>query len=65
MLLKGQKFLAGDRVPDLARAVVAARDELITRFIKSAICQWKEMSAKNLETLEFLILVLHLLLNQL
>lgn len=38
---------------------------LVSRFIEGTISEREEVSAEDLETLELLVLVLHLLLNQL
>ena len=53
------------RIPDLARAIVAASDELVTAFVKRAICQRKKMGSQHFEQTEALLLILLLLLDQL
>ena len=74
MLLKTEQLLARDGVPDLTCPVVAASDEparikrcvlLIARLIEGAISKRQEMSTENLEALEFLVLIFHLLFDEL
>lgn len=65
MLVEGEKLLPGVGVPDLARAVVAARDEFVPRLVERAICEGQQVRAQHLKETEALLLVLLLLLNQL
>lgn len=52
MSLEGQQLVARDGVPDLARAVVAARDEFVTRLVERTVCEGQNVRAKNLEQKE-------------
>jgi hypothetical protein len=65
VFLKREKLLPGNSVPDFAGSVIAASDKFISRLIKSAICQWKQVSAQDLEAFKLLVLVFHLFLNKL
>ena len=65
VLVQGEKFLARIRVPHLAGAIVATRDELTSVFVECAVGQGEQMGAQNLEEAEALLLVLELLFDQL
>ena len=65
MLVQRQKFLASYSVPNSACSVIRPSDELVSGLVEGTVGQGKEMSTKNLEAAELLLLVLELLLNQL
>ena len=65
VLIEGEKLSTGVGVPNLARTIVRAGDELASIFVKGAICQGQEMSAESFEETEVLLLVLLLLLDKL
>jgi hypothetical protein len=65
MLVQTQQLLAGVGVPDLASTVVAACNELVSIFVKRTVRERQQVRSQNLKKREFLLLVLHLLLNQL
>ena len=65
VLVKRQQFLSRVRVPHLARAIVAPRDELASILVEGAIGEWEEVRSEHLEEAELLLLVLLLLLDQL
>ena len=65
MLVKRKELLARVGVPHLARAVVAARDELAAAFVEGAIREREQVRSQHFEKAEALVLVLLLLLNQL
>ena len=65
VVVEREQLLSRVRVPDLARAIVATSDELVTAFVKRAICQRQQMGSQHFEQTEALLLVLLLLLDQL
>lgn len=65
VLVEGKQFLARVRVPDLARAVVAARDELAAALVEGAVRERQKVRSKDLEKSELLHLVFLLFLDEL
>ena len=65
VLVQREKLLARIRVPHLAGAIVATRDELASVLVECAVGQGEQMGAENLEEAEALLLVLELLFDQL
>ena len=65
VLVKRKQLLARVRVPHLARAVVAACDELAAAFVEGAIREREQVRSQHFEKPEALVLVLLLLLDQL
>jgi hypothetical protein len=64
MFVEGEQFLAGVCVPDLARAIVGARNELVSALVEGTVGKGQQMGAKHLEQSELLLLVFQLLFNQ-
>ena len=65
VVVEREQLLPRVRIPDLARAIVAPSDELVTAFVKRAICQRQKMGSQHFEKTEALLLILLLLLDQL
>lgn len=49
MAFKREQLITGDRVPDLASAVITASDELVARLVEGAVRQRQDVSAEDLE----------------
>ena len=64
MVVKRKQLLSRVRIPDFARAVIASSDELVSAFVKRAICQRQKMGSQHFKQTEALLLVFLLLLNQ-
>ena len=56
--LEGEQFVSSNRVPDLARAIVRACDELVAGFIEGAVCQGEDVSSQNLKQVKVVALLL-------
>jgi len=65
VLVQAKKFLASHGVPNLASSIVGACDELIARFVEGTVGKGQQMRAKNFEESELLLVVFHLLLDEL
>lgn len=65
MLIEGEQLLARVCVPNFARAVVAARDELASVLVEGAVGQREQVSSQHLEQTKSLLLVFRLLLDEL
>ncbi len=63
MSLESQQLVAGDGVPDLAGAVVAAGDELVAGLVEGAVGERQDVRPENLEEKEVTRLVALQLLN--
>lgn len=60
-----KEFLTSDGVPDFAGSIVGASDELVSGLVEGAVGQRKQVSSQHLKTVESLVFVLKLLLDQL
>jgi hypothetical protein len=63
--VEAEQLLARVGVPDLAGAVIAARDKAVTVLVECAVSEGQQVSAQHFKERELLLLVLQLLLNQL
>lgn len=52
MSLQSEQLVSSDGVPDLAGAVVTARDELVARLVEGAIGEGEDMCTEDLEQKE-------------
>lgn len=64
MLLKREKFSSSDGIPDLAGAIVAARDKLVTSLVERAIGERQQVGPQDFEQLETLLLIFFELFDQ-
>ena len=62
--LESEQLIAARRRPDLARSIVAPRDELVPCLVERAVRQGQDVRAQDLVEVEVLTLVRLLLLNQ-
>lgn len=65
VFVQAEDFLARVGVPNLAGSVVAARDKSVSILVKRTIGQGEQVRPQYFKEGEFLLLILHLLLNQL
>ena len=65
VLVERKQFLARVGVPHLARAVIAARDELAAALVEGAVGERKQVGSQDFEEPEALHLVLLLLFDEL
>ena len=49
LAFKREDIFASERVPDFARSVVGASDEPVPTLVECAVCQWQDVSTKDLE----------------
>jgi hypothetical protein len=47
--LQREQLITSDGVPDLARAIITARDKFVARLVEGAVRERQDMRAQNLE----------------